>query len=418
MTSSRVLIPPAWYRELDRNSRRAFLSTCAGFCLNAMNVQLYAFVMPVLITLWGLSPSRAGFLATVALVASAAGGWLAGLLSDRFGRVRMLKVTIVWMALATILCSLAETYEQLLAARVIQGFGFGAEWAVGAVFMGEIAAPATRGRLVGAAQSSWAIGWALAAGTSAAALAFLPPEYGWKAAFLVSLPPAIAILIFRRRLVESPTFLASSTVDPWHGIFAPPIRRNTFNGCMLAVGTHGGYWAIATWWPTMLRTERGMTVSEVSTHMAVLVGGSFLGYYLGASLADRVGRRATLALFSLGGIAAALAATMPSLPDEALLMISAPLGLFAMGLYSAIGPVLAELYPTRLRGSGLGFCYNVGRGIAGSAPLAVGGSVAAIGLSHAIGLYVTVAYALVLLAASLLAETRGLNLSQPGAEAV
>ena len=402
-------IVPSWYRDLDRNGRRAFQSTYAGFSMDAMNVQLYSFVLPVLLPLWHLSPSAGGLLATVTLVSSAAGGWIAGLLSDRLGRVRLLQVTIVWMAVSTMCCGLAQSYQQLLFARMIQGFGFGAEWAVGVVFMGEIASAATRGRLVGTAQSAWAIGWGLAAATSAIAIALLPQDLGWRVAFFASLPLAAAIFLMRTRLSDSATFLASSGAEAWHRIFSTSMYGGTVKGCLLAIGTHGGYWALAAWWPTMLRVERGMTITQAATNMAVLVGGSLAGYMLGASLSDRIGRRATLAMFALGGIVTTLIATEMPVSDAALLALGAPLGLFAMGLYSAIGPVLNELYPTGLRGSGLGFCYNVGRGVAGAAPFAVGGSVAAFGIAHSIGLYVTAAYGLVLLAAWLLRETRGID---------
>jgi len=405
------MIAPRWYRDLDPNGRRAFRSTYAGFSIDAMNVQLYSFILPLLLTLWQLSPAAGGLLATVMLVASAAGGWLAGLASDRLGRVRVLQGTIIWMALATLACGLAQNFEQLLVARTLQGLGFGAEWAVGAVFMGEIAAAATRGRLVGTAQSAWAIGWGLAAATSTIAVALLPPELGWRAAFFVSLPPALAVFVARRRLTESATFLAAPDGEAWHRIFHRRMRGNTARGSLLAIGTHGGYWALATWWPTMLRLERGMTTTQAASHMAVLVGGSLAGYMLGAVLADRIGRRATLALFASGGIATVLLATETAVPDAVLLALGVPLGLFAMGLYSAIGPVLNELYPTRLRGSGLGFCYNVGRGVAGLAPFAVGGSIAAFGIAHSIGIYVSVAWILVLLAAALLRETRGMELT-------
>jgi len=401
---------PRWYRDLDTNGRRAFRSTYAAFSVDAMNVQLYSFVLPLLLTLWQLSPSAGGLLATVMLVASAVGGWLAGVASDRFGRVRVLQLTIVWMTLATLCCGLARDFEQLLIARTLQGFGFGAEWAVGAVFMGEIAAAATRGRLVGTAQSAWATGWGLAAAASTIALALLPPELGWRAVFFLSLLPALAIFAVRRRLRESAIFLAAPDAEAWHRIFSVRMRGNTARGSLLAIGTHGGYWALATWWPTMLRLERGMTTSQTATHMAVLVVGSVAGYMLGATLADRIGRRATLALFALGGIATVMVATEARMSDAAFLALGMPLGLFAMGLYSVIGPVLSELYPTRLRGSGLGFCYNVGRGVAGLAPLAVGGSVGAFGISHAIGVYVSLAYLIVLFAALLLHETRGIEL--------
>lgn len=403
------MIAPRWYRELDADGRRAFHNIYAGFSMDAASVQLYSFVLPVLLPLWHLSPSAGGLLATATLVSSAAGGWLAGLLSDRLGRVRVLQITILWMPASTLSCGLAQTYEQLLVARIAQGFGFGAEWAVGAVFMSEIATAATRGRLVGTAQSAWAIGWGLAAVASTIAIALLPPDLGWRAAFFMSVPPVVAIFLVRARLKESATFLAGPGADPWHRIFSAQVRGGTVKGCLLAIGTHGGYWALATWWPAMLRLERGMTAAQAAMHMAVLVGGSLAGYLLGASLSDQIGRRPTLALFALGGAATVITATQFPVTDMALLALGAPLGLFATGLYSAIAPALNELYPTSIRGSGLGFCYNVGRGVAGATPAAVGGSIATFGIAHSIGVYVSAAYLLVLIVAGLLSETKGVE---------
>jgi MFS family permease len=404
------MMAPSWYRDLGSDGRRAFWSSYAGFSIDAMNVQFYAFVLPILLELWGLTAGRAGLLASVALLSGSVGGWLAGSLSDRFGRIRVLRVTIVWLALSTVLCGLARNGDELLAARMIQGFGFGAEWAVGVVFMSEIAPAATRGRILGTLQSAWAVGWALAAAATSISIALLPPDIGWRVPFFVGLLPAFALFRTRSRMADTQAFMASGVKQSWHRIFSREFRYNTLRGSLLATGTHGGYWAIATWWPTMLRQERGMSPAETSLHSAALIGGSFIGYALSAWLSDRAGRRATLGGFSLAGILIVLAATQLELSDAVLLALTPVLGIFALGIYSAVGPVLTELYPTPLRGSGLGFCYNVGRGVAGITPLAVGGSIAALGFSHAIGLYVAASYAVILLATALLAETRGREL--------
>lgn len=401
---------PSCYRGLGSDGRRAFWSSYAGFSIDAMNVQFYAFVLPILLELWGLTSGRAGLLASVALLSGSVGGWLAGSLSDRFGRIRVLRVTIVWLALSTVLCGLARNGDELLVARMIQGFGFGAEWAVGVVFMSEIASAATRGRILGTLQSAWAVGWALAAAATSISIALLPADIGWRVPFFVGLLPAFALFRTRLRMADTRAFMASGVQQSWHRIFSQDLRYNTLRGSLLATGTHGGYWAIATWWPTMLRQERGMSPAETSLHAAALIGGSFVGYTLGAWLSDRAGRRATLGGFSLAGILVVLAATQFALSDAVLLALTPVLGIFALGIYSAVGPVLTELYPTPLRGSGLGFCYNVGRGVAGITPLAVGGSIATLGFSHAIGLYVAASYAVILLATALLAETRGQEL--------
>jgi MFS family permease len=404
---------PTWYRSLDRPGRTAFWSSYSGFSIDAMSVQLYAFVLPALMGIWGFTPTQAGVLASVALLSGSVGGWAAGSLSDRIGRIRVLRVTILWLAVSTALCGLSQSYEQLLLARLLQGFGFGAEWSVGVVFMSEMSQAATRGRTLGTLQSAWALGWALAAAVTSLSLALLPIDIGWRLTFFVGLLPALLLFGVRRQLNESSVFRTVGKRQAWHHIFARDVVAKTIKGSLLATGMHGGYWAIATWWPTMLRVERGMTASDTTVHSAALIAGAFAGYLLGSWLSDRIGRRATLGSFALGGMVTVLTATQLHLSNAALLGIAPLLGFFGLGMYGAVGPVLTELYPTALRGSGMGFCYNIGRGLAGISPLAVGGSVASLGYTQAIGIYVAASYALVLVATFVLKETRGIELT-PG----
>jgi MFS family permease len=402
---------PQWYRDLNGNARRVFWTSYAGFGLDAMDVQLYAFVMPTLLMLWRISHAEAGLLASVALASSALGGWIAGILADRFGRLRVLTVTILWLGVSSCLCGLAQNFHQLLAARALQGLGFGAEWAAGAVFVAEVVAPQVRGRVVGTVQSAWALGWGLAASLSALALALLPPDLGWRAMFVIGLVPAIAIFLIRLRMRDSEAFLAGRRPASWRAIFRGPQRATTLRCSLLATGMHGGYWSIATWWPAMLHTERGFSSTTTGLYFAVIIGGSFFGYMAGAWLGDKVGRRTTLSGFALGGIVTVLACTALPVTDGVLLALSFPLGVFALGMFSAIGPVLTELFPTQSRGSGLGFCYNVGRGLAGFTPVLIGLNVERTGLAHAIGAYATAAYLLVLVATALIPETRGKDLN-------
>ncbi|MBI1686731.1 MFS transporter [Caulobacter hibisci] len=402
---------PHWYRGLSGDARRAFWSSYAGFGLDAMDVQLYAFVMPALLALWGLSHAEAGLLASVTLACSALGGWAAGALSDRLGRVRVLTATILWLGVSTCLCGLARNFDQLLVARALQGLGFGAEWAAGAVFVAEMVSPGVRGRAVGAVQSAWALGWGLAALISAAALALTPPDLGWRLTFVVGLAPMVVIYLVRVRMRDSETFLTGRKAAGWTAIFAPGQRSITLRASLLAAGMHGGYWSIATWWPSMLHAERGFSATLTSVYFGVIVAGSLLGYLAGAWLGDVVGRRATLAGFALGAAITVLASTALPVSDTALLVLSFPLGVFALGMFSAIGPVLTELFPTEIRGAGLGFCYNIGRGVAGFAPALIGLRIDKTSLAHAIGLYATIAYVLVLAATALIPETRGKDLA-------
>jgi len=127
----------SWYRDITPNERRTFWSCKVGYALDAMDTQFLSFVIPTLIATWGISRADAGFIGTATLLTSAAGGWVAGILSDRIGRVRTLQLTILWFAFFTFLCGLAQNYEQLLIARALMGFGFGGEWTAGAVLIGE-----------------------------------------------------------------------------------------------------------------------------------------------------------------------------------------------------------------------------------------------------------------------------------------
>src|SRR4029077_10489372 len=104
-----------------------------GWAMDAMDFMVFTFVIPSLLALWEISTGKAGLLGTVTLVVSAFGGWIAGTLADRFGRVRVLQVTILWFAVFTFLNGFAQNFEMLFATRALQGLGFGGEWAVGSV---------------------------------------------------------------------------------------------------------------------------------------------------------------------------------------------------------------------------------------------------------------------------------------------
>src|SRR6201981_247947 len=143
----------AWFGELNTKERRTMGACFGGWALDAFDVQMYSFVIPTVIALWGLSRGEAGLIATVTLLISSLGGWFSGTLADRFGRVRMLQITILWYSAFTFLCAFAQNFEQLFILRALHGFGFGGEWAAGAVLMGEVIRDKYRGRGVGIVQT-------------------------------------------------------------------------------------------------------------------------------------------------------------------------------------------------------------------------------------------------------------------------
>src|SRR5579864_6637912 len=176
----------AWISDLTSRERRVFGACVGGWALDAMDVQMYSFVIPTLIATWGITRAQAGVLGTAALLMSAVGGWLAGWVADRFGRVRTLQVAIAWFAVFTFLSGLAQNYGQLFAARALLGLGFGGEWAAGAVLLGESIRPEHRGKALGVMQAGWALGWGAAALLYAVFFAYLPTATAWRALFLRS----------------------------------------------------------------------------------------------------------------------------------------------------------------------------------------------------------------------------------------
>ena len=139
-----------FYTNMTPPERRTFWACAAGWALDGMDFMIYPLVIGTLIKLWSVDNTSASFAVTVTLLASAIGGWLAGFLSDRIGRVATLQITILWFSAFSLLCAFAENFNQLLAARTLLGFGFGGEWAAGAVLMGETIRAQYRGRAVGA----------------------------------------------------------------------------------------------------------------------------------------------------------------------------------------------------------------------------------------------------------------------------
>ncbi|MBF8652631.1 MFS transporter [Pseudomonas putida] len=408
--------PFAWYRDIDQQQRRTFWSCKIGYGLDGMDTQMLSFVIPTLIMLWGITTTEAGLIHTSTLVASAIGGWVAGILSDRIGRVRTLQLTVLWFAFFTFLCGFAQNYEQLLIARTLMGFGFGGEWTAGAVLIGEVIRAQDRGKAVGMVQSGWAIGWGLTAILYALLFTWLPQEQAWRALFLMGLVPAVFV-IFVRRLVKDPEVYrqakaAEDTEAPSHfyEIFAPGLLWTTVRASLLTTGALGGYYAITAWLPTFLKNERGLSVLGTGGYLAMVIVGSYVGYVISAYLSDLLGRKKNFILFAVGSFVIVLLYTQMPVSDGVMLWLGFPLGFFASGIFSGMGAFLTELFPTRVRGSGQGFCYNVGKIVAALFPLLIGMLGQQVPLGLGIGLFSAVSYGVVIVAALSLPETRGKQL--------
>jgi MFS family permease len=407
----------AWFLDLNPAEKSTLIATFGGWGLDGLDVMVYPFLISTLMALWHISPGQAGLLGTATLLISALGGWLAGLLSDKYGRTRVLQWTVIWFSVFTFLSGFTTSFWQLLITRGLQGLGFGGEWAVGAVLMGETIRAKHRGKAVGTVQSGWAIGWALAAIFYMVLFKIFPPETAWRGMFWIGILPAFLVFYIRRFVPEPDVFAKTKKRMEAQGesshfleIFSPTMLRTTLLTSLLATGCQGGYYAITTFLPTFLKTVRKLSVMNTGAYTFVAIAGAFAGYLVGAYLADYLGRKRSLILYASCSAITVSCYTFLPISNGVMLILGFPLGFFVSGSFSPIGSFFTELFPSRLRGSGQGFAYNFGRGVGALFPTLVGYLAIRITLGKAIAVFGVAAYLVMIIAVLLLPETKGKEL--------
>ncbi|MFJ2649281.1 MFS transporter [Streptomyces sp. NPDC087420] len=404
----------AWFRALGPQGRRAFGGAFGGYGLDSYDFFTLPLSMVAIAAYFGLDSGQTGLLTTVTLVVSAVGGALAGILADRIGRVRALMITVGTYAVFTVLCGFAPNYETLLLFRALQGLGFGGEWAVGAILVAEYASGKHRGRTLGAVQSAWAAGWALAVIVYTLVFQFLDADTAWRVMFWTGALPALLIIYVRRNVKDAPEAAQQRRESAEKGAFTTIFRtgllRTTLFATLMSAGVQGGYYTLATWVPTYLKTERGLSVVGTGGYLTFLISGAFLGYLTGGYLTDRLGRKKNIAIFAvLSALAILVYVNIPASADGLLLVLGFPLGFCMSAIFSGFGSFLSELYPTAVRGTGQGFTYNTGRAVGAFFPTLVGFLATSWGVGGAL-VFGAVGYGLAVVALFGLPETRGREL--------
>ncbi len=405
-----------WYKELSKPEKRTFWACFSGWGLDAMDTQMYALTIPTLIALWGMTKGQAGILGTTVLIMAALGGWAAGILSDRYGRVRILQVTIAWFSLFTFLSAFTDSYWQLMITRSLQGIGFGGEWAVGAVLISETINPKVRGRVVGALQAGWAVGYGIAVLISTLLFDFMDHAIAWRVLFALGIVPAVLVLWIRRNLEEAPVYLRQRAtakdekVDIWE-VFRGSSRATTFKAILLTFGIYGGNYVMITWLPAYLKLVLNLSINNIGGYLAINILGSFAGAFLNGWMADAFGRRKTFMIIACCQAVAVGIYTMAPINLGVTLVLGFVLGTLQSGTAAGTGAYIAELFPTRIRGAAQGLCGNAGRAIGAIMPAIVGLVSVDVGLGVAMGVCAALAYFIVVIAAFILPETRGRDLN-------
>lgn len=357
--------------------------------LDSFDVMLYSLVLSALMKDLNLDKPTAGVLGSITLIAAAAGGLTFGAIADRFGRTRALMGSMLMYAVFTGACGLAQNVIQLAVFRILLGFGMGGEWAAGASLVSETWPPEHRGKALGLMQSSWAIGYALAAIVTGIVL----PIAGWRTVFFIGFLPALLTLWIRRNVKEPEVWKSTpgrSALAGFRELFTPELRRVTIAITLMNACTLFAWWGFNLWVPAYLSlpvADGGMGYSStvMSGLMVAMQCGMWVGYVTFGFVSDAIGRKRTYIAYLIG--AAVLLFLYSTARTPMVLLALGPLvAFFGTGYYTGFGTVTSEIYPTRIRATGQGFTYNVGRIASAAAPFTVGTLAQGNGFSYAFGL--------------------------------
>jgi len=407
-----------WYREITAKQWYALLAGQLGWALDAFDVMLYSFCLTTIMDEWHLKPAEAGFMVTVTLFASSFGGILFGEVADRVGRKKALMATVLLFSICSGLSGLAQNLTQLAIARTLLGLGMGGEWASGALLVSETWPAQHRGKAIGFMQAGWALGYIAAAVAGATIL----PRFGWRAMFFVGILPALFTLWIRRRVDEPAIWLEAKrtgvTAQRMAGSFVRIFEKDLLRFTLLCTLTSAfvmfAYWGLFTWMPGFLaqpleKGGAGLGIAKAPLWIIPMMIGAFVGYITFGFIADKIGRRPTFAAYLV--ISAILVWIFGNTRDATQLMVLGPLvGFFGSGYFSVFGAFIAELFPTRARGAGVGFCYNAGRMLSALAPTLIGSLSVKYGLGGALT-FVAIAFLGGAVSIFLLPETRGRELA-------
>lgn len=413
----------SWHHGVTRYQWLVLLVAWLGWVFDAMDATIYAIVLhPALHDLLQTSSGSpvsseqigwyGGIIFSIFLIGWAIGGITFGMLADRFGRTKVLIATIMIYALFTGAAALSQDWWHLAVYRFLTALGIGGEWAAGAAIVAETWPEDRRAKAAGILQSAWAAGFFLAATFNLT----LKDTYGWRGLFLVGILPAFVALLVRWWVKEPDRWTHAHRDHPslLSEIFEGDLRRATVVGSALAFVAVFGLWGSTNWAPTLVRElpdlqdrDQAVITKYVSYAIMALNAGALFGYLGFGPLADRFGRRPVFAFMCLGSFVMLPVTYLVPSSYEGVLMLLPILGFFNNGIFSGFPIYLPELYPTRLRATGSGFCFNAGRILASASPFLTGWLVTTLGTFGRAASTVALVYLVGLVVLLFAPETRG-----------
>jgi len=417
--------------QITSAQRRTLIAAALGWMLDSFDAMLYALVLAHIMRDLDMSKATAGLLNSLTLLASGIGGVSFGFIADRIGRKRALMLSILTYSVCSFASGLSTSVLMLAVFRFILGLGMGGEWNTGATLVAETWPTELRAKAISIVQSSWAIGYALAALVAGVVLHYAD----WRMVFFIGILPALMTLWIRSSVPESAmwqehhrlsqTRLAQESTrvaeaqqkyehDSFARIFRPPYVKNTFALLFLNFFGMFAWWGLFTWIPPYLSLPvenggRGFGVMGTTTLLVVLnLFGMLPGYASFGWVADHLGRRKSFICYTL---LAALAVPLYAMVRQpaVLLVMGTVVAFFGTGFFSGSGIIGSEIFPTSVRARALGFTYNGARTMSSVAPYIIGRVGQVKGLSWAFYLCAG-SFLLASLVATQLPETRGKQL--------
>jgi MFS family permease len=394
----------------DRHARLAMWASAIGYGVEGFDLLLLVFLLAPISAAFGLSSTRASLLMTGTLFGAVTGGIAFGLLSDFYGRVRVLTWTIVLFGVFTGLCALSRGFWDLFAYRTLAGLGFGGEFGVGLALVAETWPASLRAR----ASSYIALGGQAGILLAALSTPFLLPRIGWRGMFLVGVAPVLLSFGLRRVIPEPAVFLEAKKHKkakfPIALLFKDTATRRISAGMLILCSVQQvGYYGLMTWLPYYLAVKHGLTLTKSSLWTSLTVLGMSTGIWIFGQLADRIGRRPSFFIFQ--ACAAVMVMVYSQLQAPAALLVGgAVMGVFVNGMLGGYGTLISELYPTEVRASAQNFFFNIGRAVGGLGPLFIGMLAAKYSFTTAIALLAALYVVDLFATAFLIPESKGIEI--------
>ena len=430
-----------WYRSLNRDQWKVLVASNLGWTFDGFEIFAlfltvgFALRQLLDVTQYAAIPEYAGYILAATVFGWATGGVIGGIIADYIGRKRTMMLAILAYSLTTGLSAFAWDWESFAVLRFLVGVAIGSEWATGASIVSELWPDHARGKGGGLLQSGAGIGGLLASGVWMLIGSTGPNAWRWM--YLVGVLPAFVVLWIRRNIPESPRWeeaherrraaqaqkesgAALEGVDAALTRFTVvdlftdrSVRRPLILSFLMMLSVTFAYWGVATFIPTYvggIATKAGLSAPYYSSLAGFITTGcGIVGFISLGFLADAIGRKPTAMLFYLMCLVLTPLVYLWGQSQDigVVLFLVGVFGFFSLGIWAWAPVWLPELYPTRMRGTAVAFVFNAPRFISCLGPLVAGTLIVALGGYGWAATYVGLFFALGVLAAPFLPETRG-----------